>query len=135
MNREDELLRQNQALRERLSRLSEASVRINESLDGKVILQEVIDSARYLTNARYGVISAMDEVDGPIAVLTSGTTEDEHHQLLELSDRVRLYEHVIDLPEPLRLDNYTEFARSIGLDGWLPMTVWAGSGRSHQIPG
>ncbi len=128
MNREDELLQQIRALRERLSRLSQASVRINESLDGNTVLQEVIDNARYLTNARYGVITAMDGVDGPVSVLTSGTTEEEHRQLIELSDRVRLYEHVIDLPEPLRLENYTRFARSIGLDEWLPVTVWAGLG-------
>ena len=126
MNQEDELIQQNQVLRERLSRLSQASVRINESLDGNTVLQEVIDNARYLTNARYGVISAMDEVDGPIAVLTSGTTDEEHQQLLKLSDRVKLYEHVMNLPEPLRLDNYTQYARAIGLDDWLPITVWAG---------
>ena len=59
-------------------------------------------------------------------VLTSGTTEEEHRQFLELSDRVSLYEHVINLPEPLRLENYTQFASSIGLDAWLPVTVWAG---------
>jgi len=135
VNREDELLRENRTLRERLSRLSQASVRINESMDGKVILQEVIDNARYLTNARYGVISAMDEVDGPIAVLTSGTTEEEHRQLLELSDRTMLYEHVINLPEPLRLDNYTQYASSIGLDGWLPVTVWAGLGAPIRYQG
>ena len=50
----DELLRENQALRERLSRLSQASLRINESLDFDTVLQEVVDSARTLTGARYG---------------------------------------------------------------------------------
>ena len=37
-NREDDLLQENQALRERLSRLSKASVRINESLDFNSVL-------------------------------------------------------------------------------------------------
>ena len=46
MDREDDLLRQIEALRERLSRLSEASLRINESLDFDTVLQEVLDSAR-----------------------------------------------------------------------------------------
>ena len=45
----DELLRENQALRERLARLSQASRRINESLDFDTVLQEVVDSARSLT--------------------------------------------------------------------------------------
>ena len=41
MDGEDDLLRQIEALRERLSRLSEASLRINESLDFDTVLQQV----------------------------------------------------------------------------------------------
>ena len=46
-----------EALRDRLSRLSEASLRINESLDLDTVLQEVVDSARVLTDSPYGVIT------------------------------------------------------------------------------
>ena len=126
MNREEELLAANQALRERLSRLSEASVRINESLDFNVVLQEVIDNARYLANARYGVISTMDEVGGLDALLTSGTTEEEHLKLIELPGGMKIFDHFSKIPGPLRLDSYHEYAESAGLDGWLPMTVFAG---------
>ena len=126
MNQEDDLLQENQALRERLSRLSEASVRVNESLDFNVVLQEVIDSACYLTNARYGVIAGMNEVGGLDSVLTSGTTEDEHRQLVELPGGTRIFDHFSKIPGPFRVDNYYEFAESVGLDGWLPMTVFAG---------
>ena len=126
MNREDELLQENQSLRERLSKLSEASVHINESLDFSVVLQEVIDSARYLTNARYGVIASMDAIGGLDSVLTSGTTEDEHRQLIELPGGKRIFDHFSKIPGPLRVDNYYEFAESVGLNGWLPMTVYAG---------
>ena len=45
------------ALRERLARLSEASRRINESLDFDTVLQGVLDSACALTGARYGVMT------------------------------------------------------------------------------
>ncbi len=126
MNREDDLLQENQALRDRLSRLSKASVRVNESLDFNVVLQEVIDNARYLTNARYGVIASMDEVGGLDSVLTSGTTEDEHRQLVELPDGSRIFDYFSKIPGPLRVGNYYEFAESVGLNGWLPMTVFAG---------
>ena len=61
MDREVDLLQQIEALRERLSRLSEAGLRINESLDFDVVLQDVLDSARTLTRARYGVITLLDE--------------------------------------------------------------------------
>ena len=52
-----------EALRERLSRLSEASLRINESLDLDRVLQGVLDSARALTGALYGVILLFDEYE------------------------------------------------------------------------
>ena len=126
MNQENDLLQENQALRERLSRLSEASVHINESLDFNVVLQEVIDNARYLTNARYGVIASTNDVGGLGSVLTSGTTEDEHRQLVELPGGTRIFDHFSKIPGPLRVDNYPAFAESVGLDGWLPMTVTAG---------
>ncbi len=126
MNQKDDLLQENQALRDRLSRLSEASVHINENLDFNVVLQKVIDNARYLTNARYGVIASMNEVGGVGPVLTSGTTPDEHRQLVELPGGTRIFDHFSKIPGPLRVDNYSEFAESVGLNGWLPMTVFAG---------
>ena len=54
---DDELRRENQALRERLSALSQASLRINQSLDFDQVLQGVLDSARSLTGARVGVMT------------------------------------------------------------------------------
>ena len=48
-------------LRERLSRLSGASRRINESLEFDAVLQGVLDSARSLTAARYGVMTLLDD--------------------------------------------------------------------------
>ena len=45
MKPSDELTRENEALRDRLSRLSEAGRRINESLELEEVLQEVLDSA------------------------------------------------------------------------------------------
>ena len=54
----DELRRENEALRDRLSRLSEASLRISRSLDLDTVLQGVIDGACSLTKARYGALVA-----------------------------------------------------------------------------
>ena len=51
---QDRLLREIEALRERRSRLSEAGLRINESLEFERALQWVLDSACALTQARYG---------------------------------------------------------------------------------
>jgi len=45
-----------EALRERVSRLSAAVLRASASLDLDAVLREVVDSARALTGARFGVI-------------------------------------------------------------------------------
>ena len=82
MDREDDLMRENQALRERLSRLSEAGLRINESLDFDTVLQEVLDSARALTQARYGVITLLDESGRVLDYLSSGLTSEEAERSL-----------------------------------------------------
>ncbi|MDE2695645.1 MAG: GAF domain-containing protein, partial [Chloroflexota bacterium] len=115
-----------QTLRERLSRLSEASVRINESLDFNVVLQETIDNARRLTNARYGVIATMDETGGLDALLTSGTTDEQHNTLITLPSGMQIFDHFSKLPGPLRVEDYGEYAESVGLDSQLPMTVFSG---------
>ena len=82
MDQPDERDRRIRELEERLSRLSEASVSINESLEFETVLQRVLDCARGLTGARYGVIATMDEQGGLEAVLTSGASEAEHEQLV-----------------------------------------------------
>ncbi len=115
-----------QALRERLSRLSQASVRINESLDFNVVLQETIDNARRLTGARYGVIAAVSEAGGLDALLTSGTTEEQHGMLTELPGGRGIFDHFSKIAGPLRVKDWGEYAESVGLDGQLPMTVFAG---------
>lgn len=51
-------------LRERLSRLNEASLRVSESLGFEAVLQGVLDSARDLTRARHGVIMLLDDRPG-----------------------------------------------------------------------
>ena len=52
----DELRRENEALRERISTLSAAVLRVSASLDVDTVLHEGIKSTRALTGARYGVI-------------------------------------------------------------------------------
>ena len=56
MDQPEQLYRDFQALQERLSLLSQASLRINESLDFDAVFQGALDSARSLTGARHGVL-------------------------------------------------------------------------------
>ena len=69
------------------------------------VLQEVVDSARALTGARYGVIATVDDSGRVRDFVTSGFTPDEHKQLADWPDGPRLFEHLRDLPGPLRLDD------------------------------
>lgn len=69
------------ALRERLARLSQASLRINESLDFDTVLQGALDSARTLTGARYGVMTLLND-DGRVQdFLSSGMSGEEAERL------------------------------------------------------
>ena len=113
-------------LEQRLSRLSAASLRINEDLDFQTTLQNVLDSARELTGARYGVFASMDQRGMLDAVLSSGTNEDEHRQLVHLPGGQAIFRHLMGIPSPMRLDDYGAYATAAGLSGFLPMTVRAG---------
>ena len=64
MNRDDARDLELQALRDRLSRMSKASLRVNESLDLDGVLQGVLDSARSLTGASYGAFVLLDDSGG-----------------------------------------------------------------------
>ena len=64
-------------LQERLTKLSEASRRINEHLDFDSVLQDVVDSAHDLTNARYSGLTVLDEEGRFEAFVSAGLTEQE----------------------------------------------------------
>ena len=107
-------------LRDRLSRLSEASLRINESLDFDTVLQGVLDSARSLTEARYGVITLLDDSGRIADFLSSGMTAEEAGLLWELPGGMRLFEYLGSAREPLRLRDLLGHVRSLGLPEFRP---------------
>ena len=112
------------ALRERLSRLSQASLRINESLDFDAVLQGALDSARSLTSARYGVMILPDGGGGVQEFLTSGMTSGEAERLLLTPDRWRLFAALTNIDEPLRLPDLTAHVHALGFaDFNIPLPV------------
>ena len=111
---------------DRLSRLSEASLRINESLDLDTVLQEVLDSARELTEAPYSLITTLDDSGQLKDYRVSGMTNDEARRLWELPDGLRLFERLSDLSGPLRVGDLADYVRSLGLPELrLPVPVYA----------
>ena len=99
---------------ETLRELSAALLRVNASLDLTTVLQEVVDSARALTSARYGVVTTVDEAGQVQDFVSSGFTPEEHRQLAAWPDGPRLFEHFRDLDGPLRLADLPAFVRSLG---------------------
>ena len=115
-----------ESLGDRLSRLSEASLRISESLDPDTVLREVLDSARELTGARYSVITTLDASGQLRDYQVSGMTDDEAGRLWEMPDGLRFFERLSDLPGPLRVADFADYVRSLGLPELrLPVPVYA----------
>ena len=117
----DDLVRENEELRKRLALLSRASLRINESLEFDTVLQEVLDSARSLTGARYGVITCLDD-DGQLQdFLFSGLTAEQVEQLCDTPEGTHIFDRLIAPSEPHRTRDLLTYVRSMGIvDFHLP---------------
>ena len=114
MNETSEPRQEVEALRERISALSAAVLRISASLDVTTVLQEAADSARALTAARYGIITTIDEAGEVREFVTSGFTPDERRQFVDWPDGPKLFAHFRDLPGPIRLTDLPALVRSLG---------------------
>ena len=111
---------ENRLLRNRLNRLMEASLRINESLDFDTVLQHVLDSARALIEARYGVILLFDEEGGVRDFLASGMTPEEAQGLWALPDGLAFFDYLSTVDKPLRLRDFRSHMESVGLPQFSP---------------
>ena len=120
MNRDDARDLEIQALRDRLTRLSEASLRINESLDFDTVLQGVLDSARDLTRSCYGVFILLDDAGQMREFFGSGMTPEQGRKLWAEPDRVRFFDYVGSNQKPLRLRDFHSHARALGLPEFPP---------------
>ena len=77
----EELGREVRALRKRLSGLSEASLRISETLDVDTVLREVVECARALTGAGRSGITTMDASGQFQEFVTAGVSPDERQRV------------------------------------------------------
>ncbi len=132
MTDHDQTAAENAALRARISALSAASLRISASLDLETVLNEVVESARALTGARYGAIATIDKAGVPQDFVTSGFTAEEHRNMKECPDGPRLFEFFRDLPGPLRIPNVSAYVRSLHFSSdLLPSKTFQGMTMRH----
>ena len=124
MMESDQRDRELEALQERLSLLSQASLRISESLDFDVVLQGVLDSARSLTSARYGVMTLLDDGGQVQDFLSSGLTAQESELLWRMPEGLRIFQALTGISEPVRLPDLAAHVRALGFrDFTIPLPV------------
>ena len=114
MTDRNENTREIEALQERISQLSAAILRISASLDVDTVLQEVVDSARALTGAGYGIITTYGESGEIQDFVSSGFSGEEHRKFEQNPDTPRLIEHLRDVPGVVRLADLPTYIRSLG---------------------
>ena len=114
LNERDEAAQDIAGSRDRAAALAAAILRIGASLDLDTVLREVVDGARDLTGARYGVITTVDDAGQPRDFVTAGFTPDEHRAMESWPDGLRLFGHLRDLAAPLRLPDLDAWVRSLG---------------------
>ena len=109
-----------------MSRLSAASLHINESLDLDTVLQGVLDSARLLTDARHGVIILFERAGTVEDFLSSGMSSEESRLMWDLPNGPGFLEHLKPIENPVRLSDLDSYVESVGLEG-LSLPVEVGS--------
>ena len=115
MKEADEIRRGIEALRERLFKLSEASLRISESLELKTVLREVLESARALTGARTVLIVTVDSSGNFEDFTTCGLTSRERQWFREMPLGPRLCEYMQEVgSRPVRMKDMSAHLRSVG---------------------
>ena len=120
MAHDDPLRAGSDSLRARVSALIEAILRISGDLDVDVVLQQIADEARSLTDARYSAITTMDDSGDLQDLLVSGMTDEEQQELLSFPDGSGLFKYLSGLREPLRISDFVAHAASEGFAGFKP---------------
>ena len=114
MDDSDRLQAEIDTLRTRLRGLAEAILRISENLEFDSVLQEVVDSARALTGARFAMITTVDTAGGLQDLLFSGFSKQDRETLLGYGAGMELFDFLGGLAEPPRTGNFLEYAESVG---------------------
>ena len=120
VNRVDELLAEVRAQKERMSRLSEACLAINESLELEKVLQGVLDSARTLIGARYGWMLLRDAGGWIVDYVASGLTAEQGRRFWETPGMIVYQKQVEARGSPWRMSDLSAAAEELGVPRFTP---------------
>ena len=110
------------ALRDRTSRLNAAILRISASLDLDTVLREVVDGARALTRARYGMIATIHPSGEIEQFIAPGLSVDERRYMAAWPHGYAFFAHLRDLPGPLRLADLPAYTSLLGYSEQLTLS-------------
>ncbi|MXZ90400.1 MAG: response regulator [Chloroflexi bacterium] len=106
-------------LYEHLMGSSDDSLGANDRPVSHATLQRILDSARSLADARYGVMTRHDETGRVQEFLYSGMTSQEARQFRNSPEARQLYEHLDKITDPLRVSNLAAYLEENGLTEFL----------------
>ena len=108
---------------DRASKLAAAILRVSASLDLETVLREIVEGARGLTGARLGILATVDEpgdAQRPRRLLRVPARRGA--QAGGMVDRLALFEHLRELPGPLRVDDMAAYVkRELGIEPPAPI--------------
>ena len=120
-------------MRKRVSRLCAAVEHVNASLDLDTVLSEILESARDLTGARHAFIVTVDESGRATDFTSSGIDAEQHRLLMEWPDGPRLFKHLREFPEVMRVADLRAYAGSLGCSAEiLPAGAFHGTPMRHR---
>ena len=106
--------------RKRLTGMGKAFEKINENPDSAEVLQSVVDCARSLTEARYGMMTLVEDGGRARNCLNSGLSPGQAEQIWTAPDNEKLFNHLGSIEEPLRLQDLNGHVRCLGLPEFRP---------------
>ena len=84
------------------------------------MLQEVVDSARALTDARYAAITTQNDAGEIEDLVFSGLTSDEIEHVVGFPKGIALFQYLSGLQKPLRTRDFIAHASLAGFPGFSP---------------
>jgi signal transduction histidine kinase len=105
----------NHEIWQRVERLSQATIRITAEHELDRVLQEVVESARFVIGAQYAALGILDESGTALETfVTSGLPQEAHGKIGELPRGRGVLGALIREPKPLRVRDVTRDPRAYG---------------------
>ena len=125
--------RENEALKNQLTKLSDATRRVIEVQALDSLLQNVVESAQDLTDAKYAVLLTYDESGSVDNAVTSGISPEQINRIEYSPEGIGLLGYLNEVNGPVRIADISTHPRAIGFpDNHPPMKTFLGMKISSQ---